>query len=253
MTLSERICLGYLRLGHIPKAAVRQGYIPQDRPLLPLTRRFPRFFSDIKGKRIIDFGSADGDQSFALLDAGASEVLGIEILDARVDRANARRREGQPVAFAKYLMPDHLGYDIAISINSFEHFSDPDEILRQIHGALKPGGKLYMTFGPLWWSAFGPHQQDFTKMPWPHLFFSEDAVMGARASLMGRYDKRTYADRWLNQMSVAEYERIIGRQGFKVVSQQYLCTRGMSILKQVPWLREIAINRIACVLQRPQG
>jgi hypothetical protein len=108
-----------------------------------------------------------------------------------------------------------------------------------------------MKFGPRWWSAFGPHQQDFTKMPSPHLFFGEPAVMGARGVLMGSYDKKTYADCWLNQMSVGKYERTLARSGFKVQTQQYICTRGMDILRRVPGLREIATNRIACVLQRP--
>ena len=179
-------------------------------------------------------------------------MLGIEILGVRVAKANERLAETphKGVSFAKCLTPDHVGYEVAISLNSFEHFSDPDAILRQIFGALRPGGKFYMSFGPPWYSAYGPHQLEFTKMRWPHLLFSERTYMKAREHFKGAVIRKTYSD-WLNQMTVVRYEETVRRSGFSVFNQEYLCTRGMGVLKHIRGLREIAINRIACVLQKP--
>jgi SAM-dependent methyltransferase len=208
----------------------------------------------IKGQRIIDFGCADGDQTFAMADAGAAEVLGIEIVDSRIERARVRQsvapRSG--VSFAKALGPEHAGkYDLAISLNSFEHFAEPLAILRQIFDTLRPGGRLLLSFGPLWWSAYGPHQAEFTLSPWPHVFFGERTFMSVRGALMNEPEKKTYADRWLNRMSVAKYEQTIAGSGFRVAHCDYVTSRGLRFLAYLPGLREVAINRIVATLQRP--
>ena len=52
-------------------------------------------------------------------------------------------------------------------------------------------------------------------------------------------------------MTVSRYEQTIRGSGFSTYSQEYLCTRGMGVLKHIPGFRELAINRIACVLQKP--
>lgn len=249
--IAENVCRWYLGLGRVDHAA-RKPYISQSDPLRPLLTQFPDLLDSIRGKRVIDFGSADGLQSFALADAGASEVLGVEINHARTLKAIGNIGTRQNVSFASHLSaPDDGRFDIAISLNSFEHFYNAGAILTQIKDALRPGGLLFISFGPLWYSAYGPHQGEFTKSPWPHLFFPEHLVMKIRGEMLDQPDRKTYADRGLNCMSVAKYEKIIARSGFKVKSQRYICSWGLGILRRVPWIRELAINRVAVVLEKP--
>ena len=40
-------------------------------------------------------------------------------------------------------------FDVVTSLNAVEHFVRPEDNLREMLAALAPGGKIYVTFGPL--------------------------------------------------------------------------------------------------------
>lgn len=67
-------------------------------------------------------------------------------------------------------------FDLIYAFDSFEHFSDPQGVLREAHRVLKPGGMLYASFGPLWNSAMGAHQWFSVDLPYCHLLFRRDEV-----------------------------------------------------------------------------
>jgi hypothetical protein len=48
-------------------------------------------------------------------------------------------------------------FDVCVSNCSFEHITDMSAALRNIYSSLKPGGKLFARFGPVWSSALGSH------------------------------------------------------------------------------------------------
>jgi ubiquinone/menaquinone biosynthesis C-methylase UbiE len=60
-----------------------------------------------------------------------------------------------PLADLAFL-PDS-SVDICASENVFEHCRDLDPVLREAARVLKPGGVLYATYGPLWFSSGGDH------------------------------------------------------------------------------------------------
>jgi SAM-dependent methyltransferase len=254
LSFSERLCLTYLRMGMPKSRRSSHQYTQSGEALRPLQQYFPDIAEQVRDKCVIDFGCSVGNQSLAFAAAGAREVLGVEILEDRLERARTRLTPHTSgiVSFVKSLGAEHAArYDLAVSLNSFEHFSNPGLTLEEIYRALRPGGKLLISFGPTWWSAYGPHQQDFTFSPWPHLFFSEKTFMKARGLIMNDPAKKTYADRWLNQMSVAKYERVIEASRFEVAAEELRCTRNLNLLRHLPVIREIAVNGITCVLRRP--
>lgn len=251
----EKLCLWYVNLGRTTNYAHTSQYIPTSDPLRPLRNRFRNFDTLIKDKSVIDFGCGKGNQSFALANTGANDVLGVEILQDRLDAANEMNEQfplKDKVSFKQRLEKDDRDkYDVAISLNSFEHFSDPLDTLEEIFRALKAGGRLLMSFGPPWYSAYGPHQLEFTRVPWPHLLFDESTVMKIRGRIMNQPDKTTYADRWLNQMTIEKFEKTISKSSFDPEFIKYTSSKGINIFSKVPIVRELFINSVTCILTKP--
>ena len=140
-------------------------------------------------------------------------------------------------------------FDIVISQNSIEHFRDPQNILNTMKDLLKPGGRIMIIFGPPWYAPYGSHMHYFTKIPWVNIIFSEKTVMNVRAHF--RNDGATkYEDveSGLNKMSVRRFEKIIESSKTKVYSKRYRCVKGLNFLSYAPFLRELFINQIDCVL-----
>jgi SAM-dependent methyltransferase len=103
--------------------------------------------------------------------------------------------------------------DLAISIDSFEHYSDPAAVLRRLYGLLRPGGVLLVSFGPPWRHPYGGHL--FSVYPWAHLLFSEAALVRWRD---GRRDDHpgSFAEAGLNRMTVKRFEQLARESSFEV-------------------------------------
>ena len=253
----EKLCLWYVMLGRKPGYRHTSQYIPIDDLLGPLVQRFPNFLDLISDKTIIDFGCAKGDQTFALAEAEARRVVGVEILENRLSAAKERlsrlppdAQAAQKIEFCQFLDYRHAGqFDLAISLNSLEHFADPEQVLKEIFDALRPGGELFITFGPPWFSAYGPHQMEYTMVPWPHLIFDELTVMKVRGFLL-EDTKETYADRWLNQMSIGKFEQLVKDSKFGIKKLKYNCSKKLDFLQLIPVFRELCINNVTCILKK---
>ncbi len=75
----------------------------QDDPLCLLKDVFPNFLKDIKGKMVCDFGCGVGNQSIALVNAGAGYVLGVDINQKRIDAALAASSQHKNIEFSAIL------------------------------------------------------------------------------------------------------------------------------------------------------
>jgi SAM-dependent methyltransferase len=125
-------------------------------------------------------------------------------------------------------------YDIAYSINAFEHVRDIRTAFKSIYRSLVPGGHLFTLFGPLWSSDVGHHLSvcadngaelnfnDGILAPWEHLLSSPAAI---RTRLEKTYGTKTaqraityifdYPD--LNRLCEQEYLNAIAESGFSTV------------------------------------
>ena len=210
---------------------------------------FPNIDEEIVGKRVIDFGCGRGYQAVGYAEAGAASVVGVEI-HAELARLSAARVAQYGLADRVQIvreLTDEIKGDVIISLNSFEHFVEPEAILARLKGSLAPGGRIYINFGPPWYAPTGAHMGFFCKVPWIQLLFSERTILEAR-SFYRSDGARTYREAGLGQMSIAKFERVIRDCGLRVASQRYDCVKRQNYLRGVPVVRELAINRVSCIL-----
>ncbi len=254
-TIQEKILLSLSRRPDGPDYVSGTSEADPERGLSTLRRVFPRFVESIAGKAILDFGCGAGCQAVAMGMNGAGSVLGVDTNLRALEKASAlasMKGVAGTVSFAEALEdPMKGGFDIVLSHNSMEHFGDPARILDVMKSALKPDGRLYITFGPPWYAPYGSHMHFFTKVPWVNLLFSERTVMAVRARYRDdgatRYEE---VESGLNRMTVAKFERLVRESRMKVVFRDYECVKGLDFLGNVPLVRELAVNNISCVLEK---
>lgn len=224
--------------------------------LTPLRREFPGFDSLVRGKRVADFGCGTGFQAVALALQGCS-VLGIDInarwLDAARRRAAAAAVPPHQLCFTdRVRSSDRETCDVVVSLNSFEHFPDPDGALTEMTSILRPGGLLLITFGPPWFAPYGSHMHFFTRLPWVNLLFSEAAVMQVRQRYRPdgalSYEQ---VESGLNRMTVGQFEELVMRSGLTLEHRAYRGIRGFNLLTRIPMLRELFTTNVAVILRRP--
>src|SRR5262249_22208731 len=123
-----------------------------DNALSLLCRAFPDFLNGVVGKEILDFGCGTGWQSVALARMGTSFVLGLETNPRTLEQARHLAQElglCRQVQFTERWNESLRGrFDVIISQNSMEHFPEPAQALAQMKLAMKPEGRILITFGP---------------------------------------------------------------------------------------------------------
>src|SRR5215213_8581511 len=131
---------------------------------------------DLTGATVVDFGCGDGLEAIELAQRGARRVYGVDANLGCVEIARWHAEQARVSDLVEFsLEPPDVQVDIAVSLDSFEHFSDPALVLRTVADLLKPGGVLIASFGPPWYHPFGGHL--FSVFPWAHLMFSEAALI----------------------------------------------------------------------------
>ncbi len=173
------------------------------------------FMASIPGRTIVDFGCGEGSDAVEMARRGAKRVIGVEIREDLI--ATARERAAAAGVSDRCVFTTCAGEtaDVVVSIDAFEHFSNPAEILRIMNTFLSEGGEVRISFGPTWGHPLGGHL--FSVFPWAHLIFSEAALIRWRADF-----KTDGATRFgevaggLNQMTIARFEKLIEASPFRL-------------------------------------
>lgn len=150
--------------------------------------------------RFLDLGAWDGMSCSALQEMGKQAVA----IDIRSEGfSDEARRQG--VGFVQ-MDAAAIGFpagafDMVFSFNSFEHFPDPEVVLREAIRVVRPGGYIYLDFGPLYWSPKGAHQFRSIHVPYNQCLFSRqmliDFAEAKKLELMGFF--------WMNEWTVEQY------------------------------------------------
>jgi SAM-dependent methyltransferase len=202
-------------------------------------------WSKIKGKTVLDFGCGDGSETLAIARHGAKHVFGLDIIEQRLQSARARQA-AFGIENCSFVSSFAGKADVIMSIDSFEHFSRPDSVLREMADLLRPGGKVIVSFGPPWFHPKGHH---FPLFPWAHVVLTEQSMMKWRARWKSDGAARFgEVEGGLNQMSIRKFERLVRHSPLKFTAFEAVPIR------VARWLhcgitREFLTSTVRCTME----
>jgi SAM-dependent methyltransferase len=207
----------------------------------------PSIWDHIRDKVVVDFGCGPGLESVDLAEHGARQVIGLDLEQRWLEQARERARQ-HGVDHMCTFAPTWDGTtkaDIILSLDAFEHFDDPAEILKTFHAILKPDGSVLASFGPLWYHPYGGHL--YSIFPYAHFVFTEKALVAWRSKLPGKGYATSFRETGLNQMSVARFEKLVADSPFTFASFEAVPIR------KLRWaanrvLREFTTSIVRCRL-----
>ena len=173
-----------------------------------------KIWAETKDKVVIDFGCGDGEDAVEVAARGAKRVIGVDIRERAL--ANARKRaEARGLSdVCVFTTQTDEKADVILSLDAFEHFDDPAEILRIMRRLLKDDGCIIAAFGPTWYHPLGGHL--FSPFPFAHLIFTEKSLIRWRSDF--KTDGATRfreAEGGLNQMTIRRFQAIVAESDFK--------------------------------------
>lgn len=252
--LGEKILLWFSKKYYEPDYNIEVKSYNIDNALDRLVSAFGlKFLENIKDKSILDYGCGGGFQVIAMALSGAKYVIGLDNRDYVFKDGINLSKEKQIETKVRFItsLEHNQKFDIIVSQNSFEHYSNPYNVLKEWIMLLKNEGKIYITFGPPWYAPFGSHTRFFTKLPWVNILFCESTVMKVRSRFRNDGAKFYYeVDGGLNKMTVKKAEEILRASGLELEYINYTAVKKMNILVKIPYLRELFINNIDCVLRK---
>jgi ubiquinone/menaquinone biosynthesis C-methylase UbiE len=227
----------------------------------------------VTGLDVLEIGTGHGGITCYLAVVGARRVVGIDLNTEHLEIA--RRFAGivsarfsadfrLPVEFAAMnatqLAFADAQFDLVLADNVFEHFTEPELVLRESYRVLRPGGGVLVPVFSSIYSKYGLHLKQGLKLPWAQLFFSERTIIRAmyrmarvNPRLYELYpglsdnprrvrDLRRYGD--LNDITYGEFKRMAARVGFVVESFSPYSTRLGKVLSRLPLLRNSIVTDI---------
>jgi SAM-dependent methyltransferase len=224
---------------------------------------------------VLDVGSGWGSLCVDLALSGAVRVVGLDIKAELVAFATRHLHERFPqltsiVEFAaldlRCFSPE-AAFDYVVSKDSFEHILELDRMLLEIKNRLRPGGRLFAGFGPLYPSPYGDHDRRKTslkpwglwgrlvaRIPWGHL------IMEARILEMSNRNRKRMArsvhDLGLNGLAASDYYRLFRESGFvlrslRINQSTALSSRILTRLARSPSLADYCTHNIYAILEKP--
>ena len=172
------------------------------------------FLTQVRGRDVIDFGCGEGAEAVDLALHGA-RVIGVDMRESVLRTAREQAQRAGVADTCTFFTSTDTKADFVISIDAFEHFEDPANVLGIMYGLLRPGGQVFVAFGPTWFHPYGGHL--FSVFPWAHLIFSEQSLIKWRSHI--RSDGATRfgeVEGGLNQITIRRFERLAAESAFVV-------------------------------------
>ncbi|MBI4271476.1 MAG: class I SAM-dependent methyltransferase [Candidatus Rokubacteria bacterium] len=206
----------------------------------------PEIWTAVAGKVVIDFGCGSGAEAVEIAQRGARRVIGIDIRPASLEQARsaaARAGVADRCCFADHT--DEIA-DVIVSIDGFEHYDHPEQVLRAMRRRTAPGGRLFVSFGPPWFHPLGGHL--FSVFPWAHLVFTERALVRWRADFKSDGATRFgEVEGGLNQMTIHRFRRLLEQSEFEVEHFEAVPIKRLRWLSNA-LLREFVTSLVRCTL-----
>ena len=229
----------------------------------------PRFYN----KKILDFGCGVGSLSIDIAQNQAKKVIGIDVDESAIQFAKQNLTASYPhlssvIVFQAGELIHYVEdeFDYIVSKDVFEHVLDLPEYLIAMKKRLKPGGRIYAGFGPLYPSPYGDHDRRRTglspygvvgrilaRIPWLHLLM-EDKIVQMHRQHLGKEACSMY-DLGLNKRSVSDYRQVFKDSGLVILDFRVNCSsnigsRLLSAIGKVPCLENYCSHNLYCILMR---
>lgn len=206
-----------------------------------------RHFS-IQGKAVLLAGSGSGRGVDSWMKYQPSRLLGVDLFDYTKAWNAVRVRYSPAVDFMQADLRDlhrvpNDSFDIVGSDAVLEHITDLPKALAEMRRVLRPDGRLWASFGPLYHSYGGDHVSgyDHTDNGYNHLLLKPDeyrSYMDAK----GEYRHHEYEDgrTWVNNglfsyLKIHQYLEVIRDAGFVWKYRGLVVDpKGLSWLKRHP-------------------
>lgn len=118
-----------------------------------------------EGSRVLDLGCGTGIMVPAYLACGAGQVIGCDLSEGMISRAQEKWAQVSEVSFVcadvldfeESASPDaEPGFDIVVIYNAYPHFPDKAALVKKVASLLRPGGRFLVAHG-MGWAALNDH------------------------------------------------------------------------------------------------
>jgi len=150
----------------------------------------------------LELGCGDGMVSYSLMKKG-KEATAIDRRDTRFDP------RAEEAGIVKSMEVDNLEFDddsldVVFSFSAFEHFPDPNKALAEMYRVTKPGGYIYIDFGPLYMSPLGLHAYRSITVPYCQHLFEQKTIV----DFLKKNDKPILDFSYCNGWSYVKYKKL---------------------------------------------
>jgi SAM-dependent methyltransferase len=209
----------------------------------------PGIEAEIKGKIVLDFGCGAGAEAKDLALLGAKRVIGLDISQKWLQVAQQEAEKAGVAAKCEFVTSVANPVEVIVSLDSFEHFADPDAVLQTMYSLLQPGGRVFASFGPPWYHPLGGHL--FSVFPWAHVVLKEEALIRWRAQFKTDGARRFgEVEGGLNQMTICRFEEILKRSPFAIDQLEFVPIRRLNPFHNRV-TREFLTAIVRCRLSKP--
>jgi SAM-dependent methyltransferase len=198
-----------------------------------------------------DFGGGSGAEAVEMVQHGVARVLGIDIIERSLETA---RRSAQAAGVADgchFTSRADQRVDVVVSLDGFEHFGEPEDVLRSMSQMIRRGGRVLLTFGPTWLHPLGGGHL-FSVFPLAHLVFTEHALIrwhsGFKSDGATRFSE---VEGGLNQMTIRRFRRLVSASPLSFETFKTVPIRRLWTLAN-PLMREFVTSFVRSRL-RPRG
>src|ERR1019366_2777336 len=133
----------------------------------------PGIEAEISDRVVLDFGCGPGAEVKELALLGAKHAIGLDISAKWLHLAQEQAEKAGLAARCEFVTSVANPVEVIVSLDSFEHFAEPEAVLQTMYSALEPGGRAFLSFGPTWYHPLGGHL--FSVFPWAHIVLKEEA------------------------------------------------------------------------------
>lgn len=194
---------------------------------------------DFEGKRVLEIGCGDGSALKTIAKNFCPDyIIGIDnglddwwaTAPSKGDNWEVAEGNAEKLEF-----PDNY-FDAVLSLATFEHITDVGQALKEIKRVLKPFGKFYTEFSPIWTSIIGHHYNFWIDKenaqlipPWGHLWMSEDEMKEHLLVKLGFENAQAVCDTIyhhpiINRLTRSQHYELIMHSGLLVKElREHIC------------------------------